>query len=100
MKDKDKDKKVNVSSVHKAGRKTQIMLDKYGDIAKLANNKLVDSHRDPEHQKAILKEIVEDIDAVLSKSDKLAMGKHLQKYFKRLERISDELEIYIEANFE
>ena len=76
------------------------MLDKFGDIAKLANDKLVDSHRDPEHQKQVLKEIIDDLDAVLSKSDKLAMGKHLQKYFKRLERISDDLELYIEANFE
>ena len=97
---KDKDKKVNVSSVHKAGRKTQIMLDKYGDIAKLANNKLVDGHRDPEHQKVVLKEILSDIDEVLTKSDKLAMGRNLQKIIKRLQRVSDDLEVYIEDNFE
>ena len=88
-------KKVNVSTNHKAGRRTQIMADNFSDLADLANNKLIDKSIQSEGKKEIMNEMLACIDLAIKKSDDIPMSPRLQDIIKQLEQVGDELHEYI-----
>ena len=88
--------KINVHSNHKAGRRTQVMMDQFADFAIEANNKLIDKAAHTESKVERLKEILAVIDIQLEKSDELTMGPHLRKIFDTINQGTNELAEYIE----
>jgi hypothetical protein len=88
-------KKVNVSSSHKAGRRTQVMAENFADLAGLANEKLIDKSANAAKNKEVLTEILACIEVALKKSDDIPMGPRLQEVMKALEAVSDDLHEYM-----
>ena len=84
-------KKVNVSSSHKAGRRTQVMAESFADLAGLANDKLIDKSAHGINKKDVLTEMLACIELALKKSEQIPMSPRLQDIMKSLEAVGDEL---------
>ena len=87
--------KFNVNTNHKAGRRTQVMMDQFADFAVEANNKLIDKVTHTESKVEKLKEILAVFDIQLKKTDYLTMGPHLQDIFNKITEGTNELADYV-----
>ena len=87
-------KNVNISSSHKPGKKTQIMLDNFSDLAGKANEKLIDKVH-IEKKKEVVKEITETVEKAIKMSDEIPLSRSLLKLIRRLDRVVDDLHEYM-----
>ena len=87
--------RVNVSTSHKAGRRTQIMSENFSDLADTANNKLIDKLIHSEKKKELLIEILNDVDVALNKADAVTLGPQLQTILNSITAATNELQDYI-----
>ena len=86
---------VKVRSAHKAGRRTQVMMENFSDLAELANNKLIDKHIHTEHKTESLQEILGLIDSAIYKSEEFTLGPHLTEIMNKITVAANELQDYI-----
>ncbi len=88
--------KVNINTHHKAGRRTQHMMESFADLAEIANHKLIDKTIHTKDKKAHLIQIRDIVNYALAKSDELTLGPHLDHIINRFEKANEELDKYIE----
>ena len=88
--------KINVGSNHKAGRRTQVMMEQFADFAIEANNKLIDKAAHTETKVEQLKEILAVIKIQLDKTDHLTMGPHLRAIIDKISDGTEDLAEYVE----
>ncbi|MCH2207435.1 MAG: DUF3683 domain-containing protein [Lentisphaerales bacterium] len=88
--------KINVASNHKAGRQTQVMMDNFGDLADMVNNKLLDKLIHTEHKKEILTDVLNHLNAVIEKTEKITHGPHVQRIVNKLRSAAEDLDLYID----
>lgn len=90
--------KYNVHQKKDLGRTTQYMSENFSDLAKAANEKLLDQNISKERRKEVLKEVHGCLLDAQKKADQVPQSPKLQKIMAQLQSVTEKLEDHI-ANF-
>ena len=86
----------NVHQKKDPGRTTQYMSDNFSDLAKMANEKLLNNHVSKEHKLEVLNEVKECLETAIEKADHIPQSKKLQKIMAKIKTDLEHIEDYIE----